>query len=384
MTRIERTPSLRIYAGPSDREQWIQPGPGRRTELASSATRCTGVPGPTMVAMVLERIGQPLVPRMLPLPLPGPGEVLLEVEACGVCRTDLHVIDGELPNIRLPMIPGHECIGRVVAVGPGAEGVAPGDRLGVPWLGGSCQQCPYCQEGKENLCDHGEFIGYTRPGGFSSHIVARAAYCVHLPGDVDPVAVAPLLCAGLIGWRALNQVGHGDRIGLYGFGASAHIVAQLARAQGREFFAFTRPGDVAAQAFAHRSGAAWVGGSDEMPPVLLDGAIVFAPDGALVPMALRVMRKGSTVVCAGIHMTDIPAFPYRLLWEERQVRSVANLTRDDARTFFDASEAAGIRTSTRKLPLAAANQAVAELRAGAIHGTAVLVPPQQEEIQAWP
>ncbi len=327
-----------------------------------------------MRAMVLEAIGEPLVPKTLATPTARRGEVLLRIEACGVCRTDLHVVDGELPQVRPPLIPGHEIVGIVEAVGEGAGTLAPGMRVGVPWLGGSCGDCTYCRTERENLCDHPEFTGYTRPGGFASHVTARAAYCIRLRDDSDAVATAPLLCAGLIGWRCLQRAGAGRRLGLYGFGAAAHIVAQVAARQGREVYAFTRPGDATAQSFARSLGAAWAGDSNAPPPQPLDAAIIFAPVGALVPLALQAVRKGGRVVCGGIHMSDIPTFPYRLLWEERELVSVANLTRRDASEFFAAAETAGIRTATRAYPLEQANQALADLREGRLSGAAVLVP----------
>ncbi len=327
-----------------------------------------------MHAMVLERIGAPLVMRECADPAPGPGEVRIRIEACGVCRTDLHVVDGELPDVTTPVVPGHEIVGIVEAVGEGVAVPAPGARMGVPWLGGTCGACAYCRSGHENLCDRPEFTGYTRPGGYASHVVARADYCVRLRDRADPLATAPLLCAGLIGWRSLVKAGDARRIGLYGFGAAAHIVAQVAIRQGREVFAFTRPGDTAAQSFALSLGAAWAGGSDTPPPAQLDAAIVFAPVGALVPAALKALRKGGRVVCGGIHMSDIPSFPYRLLWEEREVVSVANLTRDDARGFFAATVDMDIDTSVKPYPLEQANRALSDLREGRFNGAAVLVP----------
>jgi propanol-preferring alcohol dehydrogenase len=327
-----------------------------------------------MRAMVMKTRGAPLVLEELADPMPGPGEVRLRVEACGVCRTDLHVVDGELPDIVVPIIPGHEIVGIVDVLGAGVAALSLGDRVGVPWLGNTCGACEYCREGRENLCDAPEFTGYTRPGGFASHIVAKADYCIALPNCKDPVATAPLLCAGLIGWRCLMKAGDARRLGLYGFGAAAHIIAQVARRQGREVFAFTRPGDMDAQGFARSLGVAWAGGSDEVPPVPLDAAIVFAPVGALVPQALRVLRKGGRVVCGGIHMSDIPAFPYRLLWQEREVVSVANLTRADATAFFAAAARAEIVVSTTRYALENANQALSELRGGKFVGAAVLVP----------
>ena len=325
-----------------------------------------------MHAMVLNKIGTPLTWQELPDAAPAPGEVRLRVEACGVCRTDLHVVDGELPDIVMPLIPGHECVGIVDALGPGVTGVELGMRMGVPWLGGACGHCEYCREERENLCDAPAFTGYTRPGGYATHIVARADYCVRLPADADPVALAPLLCAGLIGWRCLNKAGAGQRLGLYGFGAAAHIITQIARKQGRSVYAFTRAGDTAAQAFALSLGAAWAGSSDDMPPVHLDAAILFAPVGALVPQALRAVKKGGRVVCGGIHMSDIPSFPYRWLWEEREVVSVANLTRGDARTFFADEACSSVHTSTHVYPLEQANQALQDLREGRLSGAAVL------------
>ena len=329
-----------------------------------------------MHAMVLRRTGGPLVAETRPDPEPGPGEVRLRVEACGVCRTDLHVVDGELPPGPLPIVPGHEVVGIVERQGPGVTTPAIGARVGVPWLGGTCGHCTYCRSGRENLCDAPEFTGYTRDGGFASHILARAAFCVDL-GRVtgDAVATAPLLCAGLIGWRCLCKAGDGDRLGLYGFGAAAHILAQVARWQGRAVYAFTRDGDEAGQAFARSLGACWAGGSGQSPPEPLDAAILFAPDGALVPAALRAVRKGGCVVCGGIHMSDIPGFPYAWLWEERALVSVANLTRDDARSFFGTVvPTAGVQTTTTVYPMARANAALDDLRHGRLHGAAVLVP----------
>jgi len=323
-------------------------------------------------AMVLTAIGQPLSLQELPEPQPAAGEVRLRVEACGVCRTDLHVVDGELPQVTPPVIPGHEIVGRVEALGAGVTTPAVGERVGVPWLGHVCGVCRYCVSGAENLCDAPQFTGYTRPGGFASQVVAEAACCIPLDGYADPVALAPLLCAGLIGWRCLAKAGAADALGLYGFGAAAHIVAQLARWQGRRVFAFTRPGDAGGQAFARSLGVAWAGSSLEYPPQWLDAAILFAPDGTLVPQALRVVRKGGRVVCGGIHMSSIPAFPYRLLWEERQLLSVANLTRGDARDFLAAVPQAGVAATTTAYPLDRANEALSDLRHGRLHGAAVL------------
>lgn len=326
-----------------------------------------------MRAMVLDKPGQPLVLRDRPVPTPGPGEILVEVAACGVCRTDLHVVDGELTDPRLPIVPGHEIVGRISAMGPGVAGVSPGERVGVPWLGSTCGVCRYCRGGAENLCDAPLFTGYTRDGGFATHAVADARYCFPLP-EGDDAALAPLLCAGLIGWRSYRMAGEGKSLGLYGFGAAAHILAQVAAWQGRRVYAFARAGDTAAQDFARSLGAVWAGGSDEPPPEPLDAAIIFAPVGALVPAALRAVRKGGRVVCGGIHMSDIPSFPYSLLWEERHIMSVANLTRDDARTFLAVAPQAGIRTAITRYPLDQANEALADLRAGRLQGAAVLVP----------
>jgi alcohol dehydrogenase, propanol-preferring len=327
-----------------------------------------------MHAMQLRDIGHPLVPTELPDPVPAPTEVRVRVSSCGVCRTDLHVVDGELPNPKLPIIPGHEIVGRVDLVGAAVEGLRPGMRVGIPWLGFTCGVCPYCRADAENLCDNPQFTGYTRDGGYATHVIADARFVFALPEAGDDVATAPLLCAGLIGWRSLRMAGEGRRIGLYGFGAAAHIIAQVARWQGREVFAFTRPGDTTGQQFAKRLGAVWAGASDEAPPELLDCAIIYAPVGALVPAALRAVRKGGRVVCAGIHMSDIPSFPYRLLWEERQLVSVANLTRHDAVEFFGVVPQVGIVTETTPYPLAKANEALSDLRSGRLTGAAVLVP----------
>jgi propanol-preferring alcohol dehydrogenase len=324
--------------------------------------------------MVLETVGAPLVLKEVATPSLLAGEVLIRIEACGVCRTDLHVVDGELPHVRPPVIPGHEIVGTVEAVAGSVGKLAPGKRVGVPWLGGTCGGCAYCRSGRENLCDHPEFTGYTRPGGFASHVVARADYCVRLPDDVDAAATAPLLCAGLIGWRCLQRAGNARYLGLYGFGAAAHIIAQVAVRQGREVYAFTRSGDATAQSFALSLGAVWAGDSDVMPPRQLDAAILFAPVGALVPAALKAVRKGGRVICGGIHMSDIPAFPYRLLWEEREIVSIANLTREDARTFFATPVTADVRTTVKSYPLEQANDALADLREGRLSGAAVLVP----------
>jgi propanol-preferring alcohol dehydrogenase len=327
-----------------------------------------------MRAMVLERPGMPLVVREWPTPQPGPGEILLEIAACGVCRTDLHVVDGELTKPKLPLVPGHEIVGRVAAIGESVSGFALGGRVGVPWLGYTCGVCPYCRTGRENLCDAPLFTGYTRDGGYATHTIADARYCFPLGEGTDDAAVAPLLCAGLIGWRSYRMAGDDAALGLYGFGAAAHILAQVAVWQRRRVYAFTRRGDTAAQNFARSLGAVWAGGSDEAPPEPLDAAIIFAPAGALVPAALKAVRKGGRVVCGGIHMSDIPSFPYALLWEERQVMSVANLTREDAREFLDVAPRAGVRTEVTRYPLERANEALTDLRDGRLQGAAVLVP----------
>ena len=310
----------------------------------------------------------------LPPPQPGPHEVLLRVAACGVCRTDLHILDGELPSPKLPLTPGHEIVGYVEAVGDGVSGLQPGARVGVPWLGFTCGACAYCRSGRENLCERARFTGYTIDGGYADHALADARYCFPLPPGLDDVAAAPLLCAGLIGYRALRLAGTAERLGIYGFGAAAHIVAQVARHRGQRIFAFTRDGDRAGQEFALSLGAEWAGGSSEKPPAPLDAALIFAPVGALVPAALAASAKGAAIVCAGIHMSDIPRFPYGLLWEERVIRSVANLTRRDGEEFLALAPTIPVRTTTRAYPLAEANEALADLRAGRLTGAAVLVP----------
>jgi len=327
-----------------------------------------------MKAMVLNRPGTPLQWSDLPDRQPGQGEIRVKVLACGVCRTDLHVLDGELPHPNSPIILGHEIVGRIDALGSGVAGLSLGERVGIPWLGHTCGVCPYCQAQRENLCDAPLFTGYTRDGGFATATIADARFALPLGEVGDDVALAPLLCAGLIGWRALTLAGDGKRLGLYGFGAAAHILAQVARWQGREIYAFTRPGDEKTQAFARSLGASWAGGSDVAPPVALDAAIIFATVGDLVPLALRAVRKGGRVVCAGIHMSDIPAFPYSILWEERQILSVANLTRQDGLDFLKLAPEIGIVTKTTTYPLEQANQALADLRAGRFEGAAVLVP----------
>jgi alcohol dehydrogenase, propanol-preferring len=327
-----------------------------------------------MRAMVLEKVGRPLVARDLPKPSPAPGQVLVRVAACAVCRTDLHVVDGELPDPKRPLILGHEIVGRVEATSEGVTGSRPDDRVGIPWLGWTCGVCRYCRSGRENLCDRALFTGYTLDGGYAEFAVADARFCFRIPEAFDDVSAAPLLCAGLIGFRSLGKTGDAKRLGLYGFGAAAHIVAQVARFQGREVFAFTRPGDAVGQEFARKVGAVWAGGSDETPPQKLDAAIIFAPVGALVPAALRALARGGTVVCGGIHMSDIPAFPYRDLWEERSISSVANLTRKDGEEFFAIAPKVPVRTTTQTFPLEQANEALAALRAGKLNGAAVLVP----------
>ena len=330
-----------------------------------------------MRAMVLEQTRTPLIMRERPTPEPKQGEILVEIAACGVCRTDLHVVDGELPNPKLPIVPGHEIVGRIAAIGSGVAGFAAGDRVGVPWLGFTCGVCAYCSAGQENLCDRPLFTGYTRDGGYATHTIADARYCFPLPQSMDDAEAAPLLCAGLIGWRSYRMAGEGITVralGLYGFGAAAHILCQVADWQGRRVYAFTRSGDTAAQAFARSLGATWAGGSDELPPEPLDAAIIFAPVGALVPLALAAVRKGGRVVCGGIHMSDIPSFPYRLLWEERHLLSVANLTRRDAVEFLSIAPQAGVETQVARYPLADANAALSDLREGRLQGAAVLIP----------
>jgi len=327
-----------------------------------------------MQAMVLDAIRTPLRRADLPEPTVAPEEILLKVHACAVCRTDLHVVDGELPDPKLPLIPGHEIVGTVIAAGSAVDRFRIGDRVGIPWLGWTCGVCEYCRSGRENLCDRARFTGYQRDGGYAERALADQRYAFAIPVSYSDEAATPLLCAGLIGYRTLRMAGEAKRLGIYGFGAAAHIVAQVARFQGREIYAFVRPGDAAAQRFARELGAVWTGGSDEMPPEKLDAALIFAPVGALVPAALRATAKGGTVVCGGIHMSDIPAFPYRLLWEERIVRSVANLTRRDAEEFLALAPRAGVKTAIEVFPLAQANEALARLRGGALRGAAVLVP----------
>jgi alcohol dehydrogenase, propanol-preferring len=303
---------------------------------------------------------------------PGAGQILLRVRACGVCRTDLHIVDGELPALAHPIVPGHEIVGVVEAAGPGVERFRDGDRVGVPWLGWTCGRCAYCRSGRENLCDDARFTGYHLPGGYADFVLADARYCFALPSGYDDARAAPLLCAGLIGYRALRMAGDAGRLGIYGFGAAAHIVAQLARHEGRRVFAFTRPGDAAGQRFALALGAAWAGASTETPPEPLDAALLFAPVGALVPTALRAVAKGGTVVCAGIHMSDVPSFPYSILWSERRIVSVANLTRADGEAFLALAPEARVQTSVRTMPLERANEALSALREGRVEGALVL------------
>jgi propanol-preferring alcohol dehydrogenase len=323
--------------------------------------------------MVLHRPGECLALEERPRPDAGPGQVLIRVHACGVCRTDLHVVDGDLPPVRDSIVPGHETVGVVEAVGEGVEQFREGERVGVPWLGWTCGECNYCLSGRENLCGKARFTGYHIDGGYADYAVADQRYVFRLPGEYSDVEAAPLLCAGLIGHRSLRMAGDAKRLGIYGFGAAAHIVAQVARYEGREIYAFSRPGDAAAQLFARDLGAVWAGGSDEPPPVELDAAIIFAPVGPLVPAALRAIARGGTVVCAGIHMSDIPSFPYEILWAERTVRSVANLTRKDGEEFLALAPKAGVRTHVTAIPLERANLALADLREGRVEGAAVLV-----------
>ncbi len=328
--------------------------------------------GEDFTAMVLLRAGRSLEARRLPLLPPGPGQVLVKVAACGVCRTDLHVVDGELTKPKLPLVPGHEVVGRVAALGPGADRHAEGDRVGVPWLGWTCGTCRYCRSGRENLCEAARFTGYTLDGGYGDYLLADQRYCLPLAGGYSDAEAAPLLCAGLIGYRALRKAGEARRLGLYGFGAAAHIVIQVARHEGREVYAFVRPGDAAAKDFARALGAVWAGDSSEAAPEELDAAILFAPVGALVPAALRALAPGGRVVCAGIHMSEIPAFPYEILWRERQIVSVANLTRQDGEDFLALAPKVPVKTTVEPLPLEAANEALARLREGRLQGAAVL------------
>jgi propanol-preferring alcohol dehydrogenase len=343
---------------------------GQATTAAGDATRA--VDRATMRAMVLDGPRRPLRPAKIPVPRPGPGQVLLRVHACGLCRTDLHIVDGELSEPSLPLVLGHQVVGTVVEAGSGVAGPAVGDRVGVPWLGWTCGRCRYCRSGRENLCDAARFTGYHLSGGLAEFTVADARFCFAIPAGYPDLQAAPLLCAGLIGFRALRFAGDAGRLGIYGFGAAAHIVAQVARWQGRRTFAFTRPGDAAAQAFARELGAEWAGDSDRSPPEPLDAAIIFAPAGELVPAALRAVAKGGVVVCGGIHMSDIPSFPYEALWGERVVRSVANLTRADGAEFLALAPKIPVRTEVRAFRLEEANRALDALRRGEIRGAAVV------------
>ena len=326
-----------------------------------------------MRVMIFEKPGKDLSLREMNLPEPGAEQVLLRVHACAVCRTDLHIIDGELSDPKTPLVPGHEIVGTVAAVGAAVTRFKIGDRLGVPWLGWTCGECSFCREGQENLCDRAKFTGYTLDGGYAEYAVADQRFCFPIPEEYSDIEAAPLLCAGLIGYRSLVKAGNGSRLGIYGFGAAAHIVAQVANYQKREIYAFTRPGDSEAQQFALSLGAVWAGSSDELPPVKLDAAIIFAPVGALITQALKAVRKGGTVVSGGIHMSDIPSFPYALLWEERSIRSVANLTRRDGAEFLELAPKVPVRTEVETFALAEANEALQRLRSGRIHGAAVLV-----------
>ncbi|WP_395736834.1 zinc-dependent alcohol dehydrogenase family protein [Prosthecobacter sp.] len=327
-----------------------------------------------MKALRLESSGGPLHCREVPRPSPAFGQILVKVTACAVCRTDLHVLDGELPHPKLPLIPGHEIVGIIEELGDGVAGFQTGQRVGIPWLGWTCGECAFCRSGRENLCDHAKFTGYTLDGGYAEYTVADARFCFPLPGGGSDVSLAPLLCAGLIGYRSLMKTGSAQRLGLYGFGAAAHIVIQVARHQGREVYAFTRAGDYEAQAFARRLGAVWAGASEERPPQLLDAAIIFAPVGSLVPAALRTLAKGGTIVCGGIHMSDIPSFPYADLWNERSIASVANLTRRDGDEFLPLAAQIPVKVETQSFPLEHAFEALTLLRAGRLNGAAVLVP----------
>ena len=328
----------------------------------------------TMHAMVLQTPGNPLLYREVPVRKPNPDQVLIKVHACGVCRTDLHVVDGELPNPKLPIIPGHEIVGTVILKGKNVDSFAIGDRIGVPWLGSTCNQCAFCRTGRENLCDSPEFTGYTLDGGYAEYVVADRRYCFDLPEGYSDAAAAPLLCAGLIGYRSYRMAGESaESIGIYGFGGAAHIVAQIAVYQGKRVFAFTRPGDTKAQEFALKLGALWAGDSNQVPPQPLDAAIIFAPVGSLVPAALKAVIKGGIVICGGIHMSDIPSFPYRILWEERVVRSVANLTRRDGEELLSIAPEVPVKTEVEAYPLAEANTALNRLRDGRLQGAAVLI-----------
>jgi alcohol dehydrogenase, propanol-preferring len=333
----------------------------------------------TMRAMQLEKPGQPLRKAELPVPELGAGQLLIRVRACAVCRTDLHVVDGELTRPKLPLIPGHEIVGMIEAKADGVERFKIGDRVGIPWLGWSCDVCSYCRTGHENLCDRARFTGYTLDGGYAEYTVADQRFCFPIPDTYSDTAAAPLLCAGLIGYRSLVKAGNGKRLGIYGFGAAAHIIAQVGRYQNREIYAFTRPGDKEAEKFALQLGAVWAGGSNELPPVKLDAAIIFAPVGDLIPQALRAVGKGGVVVCGGIHMSDIPSFPYEILWEERSICSVANLTRRDGEEFLALAPKVPVRTEIQIFPLEEANEALFRLRSGKIQGAAVLVPGAEKD-----
>ena len=330
--------------------------------------------GSHMHAMVLERPGEQLKALKLPIPVPGPGELLVKVQACGICRTDLHIVDGELPKPKLPLIPGHQIVGAVEAVGKGVKGVHAGDLVGVPWLGGTCGSCGFCMSGRENLCDKAIFTGYRRHGGFAEYCTARADYCLRIPDEFQAVQAAPLLCAGVIGYRSLRMAGVGKRLGIYGFGAAANIVTQVALWEGRQVYAFTRRGDKSGQRFALDSGACWAGAATQRPSVELDAAIIFAPAGELVPLALRAVGKGGVIACGGIFMSPIPGFSYELLWGERKLVSVANMTRLDGEEFMELAERIPVNTKVEVFPLEQANEALAALRAGRIRGTGVLVP----------
>ncbi len=327
-----------------------------------------------MRAMVLEQSGRPLIARDMPVPQPSQGELRIRVLACAVCRTDLHIVDGELPDPKLPLIPGHEIVGQVDSLGDGIDQFQLGDRVGIPWLGWTCGECQFCRSDQENLCERARFTGYTIDGGYAEMAVADARFCFRIPDAYRDIEAAPLLCAGLIGYRSLRKTGPAATIGIYGFGAAAHIITQVARHERRTIYAFTRPGDTAGQEFARTMGANWAGDSDRLPPEKLDAAIIFAPSGELVPQALRALRRGGTVVCGGIHMSDIPTFPYSDLWHERAIVSVANLTRRDAIDFLDLAAHVPIKTETRVYPLSEANTALDDLRSGKLTGAAVLVP----------
>lgn len=327
-----------------------------------------------MLAMVLEKIGQPLRKRVVSHPVPTSNEILIKIEACGICRTDLHVVDGELREPKLPLIPGHQIVGRIVELGEEVKNFSIGDRIGVPWLGYSCRQCDYCLSGNENLCDFARYTGYQIDGGFAEYCVANANYCFSIPAGYSDMQAAPLLCAGLIGYRAYRKLLTAKRIGIYGFGAAAHILAQVAKFKNQEIYAFTRPKDIAASEFALKMGAKWAGSSDQTAPELLDGAIIFAPEGTLVPKALKAVRKGGIVVCAGIHMSDIPSFPYSILWGERTVCSIANLTRRDGEEFLSLAPKIPIQTTVKVFRLEEVNEALTDLRFGRFQGAAVIVP----------